>query len=93
VANLRFEWDAEKSRRNRAKHGISFEDAVTAFGDLNSITIDDIDHSSHEDRFITIGSTQRQVVVVVSHTDRSGVIRIISARRANREERKQYYAL
>ena len=92
MAGLRFEWDAEKSRKNRAKHGISFEEAVAVFGDSSSITVDDFDHSSSEDRFITIGSTLRQLVVVVSHTDRFGVIRIISARRANRDEREQYYA-
>jgi uncharacterized protein len=89
---LRFQWDPEKSRINRNKHGISFDEAATAFGDPIAITIDDVDHSDAEDRYVTIGSTRRHIVVIICHTDRAGFIRIISARKANKHEREQYYA-
>ena len=83
---LRFEWDVHKSLSNIDKHGISFEEAVQIFGDYSSITIPDPDHSQNEDREITIGQTSKYRIVVVSHTDRFGVIRIISARKATKSE-------
>jgi uncharacterized protein len=93
MSGLCFEWDSEKARENLNKHGISFEEAATIFGDPIAITIDDLDHSTAmEDRFVTIGSTRRHLIVVVCHTDRHGTIRLISARKANRQERDQYYA-
>jgi hypothetical protein len=76
---------------NLRKHGASFEEASTVFGDLLSFTISDPLHSDDEERFVTIGVTasHRQVLVVV-HADRSGRIRIISARPATARERKQH---
>ena len=81
---MRFEWDPEKARRNVAKHGVSFEEAATAFGDPLSLTILDPDHSEEEDRFILLGQTYAGRLVVVVHTDRGENIRVISARLATR---------
>lgn len=85
-----FEWDKDKATRNLKKHRVSFAEAVTVFGDLLSSTFPDPDHSVEEDRFVTIGTSDRDRVLVICHTDRAGRIRIISARRANRHERKAY---
>jgi len=85
-----FEWDAEKASAKERKHGVSFDEAATAFGDPLSVTIPDPDHSEGEDRFILVGSTYRGRVVVVVHTDRGDNIRIISSRRATRTERREY---
>jgi uncharacterized protein len=88
---LRFEWDVKKAQINFAKHGISFEEAATVFGDSQSITIEDERHGSEDElREITIGSTVKHRIVVVSHTDRHGAIRIISARKAVKSEINQY---
>ena len=87
---LSFEWDANKARSNLAKHGISFEEAATAFADPLSLTIADPAHSQTEERFILLGSSQRQELLVVIHTERGDNIRIISARRAGRNERSMY---
>jgi uncharacterized DUF497 family protein len=88
--SLSFEWDAQKASANERKHGVSFDEAATAFGDPLSVTIPDPDHSEDEDRFILMGSTYRGKILVVVHTDRGNNIRIISARRATRTERRQY---
>ena len=85
-----FEWDDEKAARNLAKHGVSFHEAATVFGDPLSITYYDPNHSENEDRYLTIGHTSTGHVHIVSHTDRGDRIRIISARRATRKERKSY---
>ncbi|HEY2951752.1 MAG TPA: BrnT family toxin [Verrucomicrobiae bacterium] len=87
---LQFEWDGSKANSNRAKHGVSFEEASTVFGDPLSLTISDPAHSHAEDRFIILGHSHRQRLLVVVHTDRGDRIRIISARRASRHERKNY---
>ena len=87
---LSFEWDDNKARANFAKHGVSFDEASSVFGDPLSITISDPAHSQAEDRFIIIGNSHRQKLLVVVHTDRGDSIRIISARRASRRERKMY---
>lgn len=88
---IRFEWDPNKARRNLAKHGVSFGDAATAFGDPLSLTIFDPDHSDDEDRFILLGLTSAGRLVVVAHVERgAGVVRIISARLATRRERRTY---
>ena len=87
---LRFEWDEQKAKSNLAKHGVEFEEASTVFADPLSSTIHDPDHSLFEDRFIIVGQSIRRRVLVVVHTDRSDSIRIISARPANRRERKDY---
>jgi uncharacterized DUF497 family protein len=83
---MRFEWDPEKARRNFSKHGVSFADAATAFGDPLSITRFDPDHSEDEDRFLLLGATHAGHLVVVAHTDRDDSIRIISASLSQRAE-------
>ncbi len=87
---LLFEWDKRKAEINKKKHNISFEEASTVFGDTLSITIHDPAHSVEEDRFITIGYSINNKLVVVVHTDRDKRIRIINARPATKQERKQY---
>ncbi len=87
---IRFEWDLGKSLSNKQKHGISFEEAAQVFGDVMAITVPDPDHGGDERREVTIGQTGKLRVVVVSHADRDGAIRIISARKANRTEVHQY---
>jgi uncharacterized protein len=87
---LNFEWDENKAESNLAKHDTSFAEAATAFGDPLSLTIPDPAHSRAEDRFIIIGSSYRQKILVVVHTERGDNIRIISARRAARRERLNY---
>ena len=85
-----FEWDAEKAATNLSKHGVAFTEAETVFSDPLSLTIPDPVHSTEEDRFVTIGASTRERVLVVVHTDRGEHVRIISARRANRQERMSY---
>jgi len=85
-----FEWDPEKAEANLSKHGVSFAEAVTAFGDPLSMNMPDPDHSEGEQRFIVLGVSDRYRLLVVSYTDRSQRTRIISARLATRHERKQY---
>lgn len=87
---MRFEWDEEKAAANEQKHGVSFTEAMTAFGDPLSLTGYDSGHSFEEDRFVTMGSTVTGQFVVVIHTDRDETIRIISARLATRRELKDY---
>jgi uncharacterized DUF497 family protein len=87
---LTFEWDSRKARSNLSKHGVSFEEASTIFGDSLSLTIPDPDHSMTERRYITMGRAFNGKLLVVVHTDRDDNVRIISARRANRRERKFY---
>ncbi len=87
---LLFEWDAVKARSNHKKHGVTFEEATTIFGDERAITIVST-VASREKRFVTIGkSLFGQLIIVVVHTDRNDRIRIISARPASKAERKQY---
>ena len=85
-----FEWDDSKADSNQRKHGVSFTEAVTVFGDPLSLTMFDPDHSAEEVRFITIGNAATSRLIVVSHTDRGSQIRIISARVATKRERKDY---
>jgi uncharacterized DUF497 family protein len=80
--SLVFEWDPEKARANARKHGVSFDDAATAFGDPLSVTVPDPDHSDNEDRFILLGSSYQGRLLVVVHTERGDNIRIMSARLA-----------
>jgi uncharacterized protein len=87
---MRFEWDPKKATRNRVKHGISFEEAATAFSDPLSLTIFDPDHSGDEDRFILVGATSTGRFVVVAHVERAAIVRIISARLATKQERRVY---
>jgi uncharacterized DUF497 family protein len=87
---LNFEWDEEKARKNLKKHGVSFAEATTVFGDSFAVTIDDPLHSIDEERFVTIGYSEAQRLLVVVHKDREDNIRIISARTATRRERQTY---
>lgn len=88
--SLRFEWDHGKALSNLKKHGVSFKEAATVFGDPRSKTIYDDRHSTEEDRYVTVGLSGRRALLVVSHTDRGEKVRIISARRANPTERRGY---
>ena len=85
-----FEWDENKANANLFKHGISFGEAATVFGDPLSLTIPDVSHSLNEKRYITLGKSLNNHLIVVVHTDRAEKIRIISARKASQKERKQY---
>ena len=87
---LNFEWDMKKASKNLRKHGISFEEGATVFGDPLSITVHDPLHSEEEDRFVLIGQSIKLHTLVVVHSERNGKIRIISARVANQLERKTY---
>ncbi len=86
---LIFEWDENKAKSNLKKHGISFIEASSIFGDLLSITIGDLLHSQEEERFIIIGRSRLKILTVV-HVEKKDVIRIISARKASYNERKVY---
>ena len=88
---MRFEWDPEKAAANLAKHGVSFEEAATLFGDPLALTVPDPVHSVREYRFLTTGLTTRHRLVVVYHAELGeNEIRIIGARVAERSERKDY---
>jgi hypothetical protein len=90
---VRIEWDDLKSRINRRKHGVSFEEARSIFLDENARRFFDPDHSSQEDRFLMLGISSRMRILVVSHCFRAdkAVIRIISARKATRSEQINYW--
>jgi uncharacterized DUF497 family protein len=85
-----FGWDPVKARLNLQKHGVSFDEAVSAFRDTLSITVSDPDHSYDEERFVLLGLSQQNRLLVVIHTEVGGRIRLISAREADRRERRQY---
>ena len=87
---LIFEWDKKKAAENLRKHGVSFAEAATAFGDPLSITIPDPDHSHHEDRYLLMGESNTGRLLVVAHTEQSDTIRIINARPVTPAERKTY---
>ena len=91
--SLSFEWDEAKNKENIKKHGISFEEAQTIFLDENAFRFFDPDHSQDEDRFILLGMSFRLRVLVVCHCCRRGdsVIRIISARKADKQEAGSYW--
>jgi uncharacterized DUF497 family protein len=92
MAELRFEWDPKKDAANRRKHGVSFEEAQTAFSDSNGLVISDPDHSADEDRFVLLGLSASLRALVVCHClrDDGDTIRIISARKAGRAEQATY---
>ena len=87
---LRFLWDPRKAAANERKHGVGFQEATTVFDDPLSVTIPDPDHSLEEQRFLLLGLSNRRRLLVVAHSERGESIRIISARRANRRERRTY---
>lgn len=88
--SLFFIWDDGKAESNLKKHGVSFEEAATVFGDPLSLTIGDPAHSIGEERIVTVGESVRRRLVVVAFTERNGQIRIISARQATRREARDY---
>jgi uncharacterized protein len=90
--SLGFEWDPRKAAVNLRKHGVSFEDALSVFSDERARLIDDPDHSEDEQRFLLLGlsSTLRLLVVAHCYREAGGVVRIISARKATREEQLFY---
>jgi uncharacterized protein len=87
---LRFSWDRRKAVANETKHGVSFEEATSSFGDFLSITIPDPYHSISEERSLLLGVSTSGRLLVVAHTESNSEIRLISARVATRHERKQY---
>ena len=92
MPDLRFEWDENKNRANRKRHRVSFEEAQTVFLDDNALLIDDPEHSVTEQRFVLLGLSSTLRLLVVCHCVRQSgnVIRIISARKADRSERSAY---
>jgi uncharacterized DUF497 family protein len=92
MAELRFDWDPKKNRDNQRDHKVAFEEAKTAFADEHGLLMADPDHSEDEDRFLLLGLSAKLRLLVVCHTYREEdeVIRLISARTADRSERKQY---
>jgi len=89
---ISFKWDQKKASSNLAKHGISFEEAKTAFWDPNARVIHDPDHSMNEDRFILLGMSQHMNILIVCHCykEQDEIIRIISARKATKAETNYY---
>ena len=87
---MEFEWDEEKAAANLAKHGVSFEEARTVFDDPLYVDFYDPDHSSGEHRYIIIGESRHERLLLVSYTERGDVTRLISARDVTRSEREAY---
>ena len=87
---LEFEWDPNKATTNLTDHGVSFDEAVTAFEDPLSLTIEDAYHSEHEERYILLGRSRNNRLLVIVHAERGDRIRLISARPATRHERRNY---
>lgn len=87
-----FEWNPDKAARNLSKHGIGFKEAITVFDDTLHITLLDEAHSQDENRYVTIGMSNQQRLLLVAHTDRNELIRIISARKATQYEEQFYRA-
>ncbi len=92
MSGIQFKWDENKNRKNKREHGVSFEEAQTVFLDENAIRFFDPDHSEEEDRFLMLGISFKLRVLVVCHCYRENdeVIRLISARKADKEECKDY---
>jgi uncharacterized DUF497 family protein len=87
---LEFEWHQDKAALNKKKHGVTFEEAATVFGDPLAAIFDDVIHSEEEQREIIIGHSVKSRLLLVSFTERGKAIRIISARRATKQERRDY---
>ncbi len=90
IMSMRFEWDPKKAEKNLEKHGVTFQEAATIFGDPLAITFQDPDHSLEEERQLTFGQSLQRRLIVVSHTKRGGRTRIITARLMDRNERVIY---
>jgi uncharacterized protein len=95
VGNIEFAWDSRKARSNKAKHGVSFEEAQTVFLDENARLLDDPAHSGEEDRFVLLGFSFQARCLIVGHCYRESesVVRLISARRAVPKEEEMYWRL
>ena len=87
---MEFEWSAAKSAANLRKHRVSFEEAASVFGDALALTFADPNHSAGEERWLTFGLSRNRRLLVISHIERGGRVRIISAREATKHERKIY---
>ncbi|MGH8453682.1 MAG: BrnT family toxin [Nevskiales bacterium] len=87
---MHFEWNSEKAARNLRKHRVSLDEAVTVFHDPLAATFEDPDHSASESRFITVGHSSKERLLVVVHVERGTTLRIISARLASVTERKRH---
>ena len=87
---MEFEWNLDKAARNQTKHGVSFEEAAKVFGDPLYVDFFDPSHSDEENRYIRVGCSEQQRVLVVADTERDGRVRIISARPATKHEREAY---
>ncbi len=85
-----FEWNQQKAEINFQKHGVSFDEASTVFGDALSLTFPGVEHSIQEERYLIIGLSSMNRVLVISHVHRNEFIRIISARQATKREQKFY---
>ena len=88
--DLRFEWDRRKAAINEAKHGVAFQEALTVFSDPLARIFDDPDHSHTEAREIIIGHSKKQRLLIICFAEQGAAVRIISARKATRPERKGY---
>ena len=86
---MRFEWDPGKAKGNLRKHKVSFDEGITVFYDPLSVTFADPDHSTSENRLVTVGYSGQGRLLVVSHTERGTAVRVISARLASRDERRR----
>ena len=87
---MEFEWDVQKAASNAAKHGVTFSEAMTVFGDPLELAIADPNHSEDEFRFLSMGQSAMGRLLVVAYTEREGRTRIINAREATARERRQY---
>jgi uncharacterized DUF497 family protein len=87
---LSFEWDESKEKANMRKHNVGFDEGKTIFNDPFLLTFPDMDNSDDEERYISIGLSDRDRILVLIHTDRQGTIRIISCRKATTRERRYY---
>ena len=94
MGTIKFEWDENKNQLNQRKHGVSFAEAQTVFYDEYAILFDDPDHSEDEERFLIIGTTEKERICIVSHCyrGREDTIRIISAKKATKNEKRIYIA-
>ena len=92
MSDLQFVWDSRKAKSNAKKHGVTFEEAETVFFDESALLLADPDHSEEEDRFILLGASARLRILVVCHCylESESTIRLFSARKADRDERRQY---
>jgi uncharacterized DUF497 family protein len=84
---VEFEWDPQKAAGNLRKHGVSFSEAASVFGDPLGVTVADPDHSEEETRYLTVGRSTRRSLLIVAHTDRGDRVRIITVRELTRSER------